>query len=305
MSPSNDYENGDGGTGPDSNGDNTTTSNNNTGDTSNDRTAYRSRSRSHEDRRRNGGGGGGRRSSRSPMPRRHRDHSRDRGRRSDNGGRGGGGRQQPTNKYRWDRTVYVNNIPYETKWPELKDLFRERVGGDVFFCEVFEKSDGRSAGCGAVEFRSSHDADRAVNIMHHYEFNGRKISVRVDSDGSRIKAARELAHTGGGGGGRGGGDDSNSNSRRGRHNQQQNQQQNQSNQSSHNNAAALALAALSQVSNASSSSSSTTTSLLASLLGLSNPLVGMVYMSLSFMNKLIQGDFCYYDRVKSLLNFQK
>jgi hypothetical protein len=261
--------NGDANTNTNADGETTTNGNNEQRSS----TANRSRSRSHDGRRR-----GGRRTSRSP--RRHRDRSRDNRRRADHGsGRGGGGGagRQPANKYRWDRTVYVNNIPYETKWPELKDLFRDRVGGEVFFCEVFEKSDGRSAGCGAVEFRSNSDAERAVKIMHHYEFNGRKISVRIDNDGSRIKAARELAHTGGGGGRNSYDDSSNRGGRlSGGRDRDRDQSLSHSQNNSTNNAAALAIAALSQM-----KASSSTSNLLAAVLGLSNPLVGMVRIQIA------------------------
>ena len=148
------------------------------------RTRSRSRSRSYDDKRRNGGRSR-RDNSRSPL--RNRGHSRDRYRRSDNHGRSNGSRVE--NKYRWEKTVYISNIPYEIRWTQLKDLFREKVG-DIMFCEVFEK-DGKSIGSAAMEFRTILDAERAVEIMHHYELDGRKISVRLDNEGYKTRQAKE------------------------------------------------------------------------------------------------------------------
>ncbi len=63
--------------------------------------------------------------------------------------------------------MYVSNIPYTTRWGDLKDLFREKVG-DILYCEVFEKN-GKSLGIGAIEFNTQTDAERAVKIMNKYE----------------------------------------------------------------------------------------------------------------------------------------
>lgn len=97
-------------------------------------------------------------------------------------------------RYRWDRTIFVSNIPYEVKWAELKDLFREKVGESaVVYCEIYERqSDGKSLGVATVEFRTVADAERAVDIMHSHEMDGRKLSVRMDSEGFKARQAREM-----------------------------------------------------------------------------------------------------------------
>jgi RNA recognition motif-containing protein len=149
----------------------------------------------------------------------------------------------------------------------LKDLFREKVG-DIMFCEVFEK-DGKSLGSAAMEFRTVTDAERAVEIMHHYELDGRKISVRLDNEGYKTKQAKEAA---------------NSNSNR-----------NDSKSSSNNNglfdtssqAAALALALSSLNSSNLLSNNGTQNSLLSNLgnlLQLNNPLTSNLVVTSSLMN---------------------
>ncbi|KAL3921083.1 MAG: hypothetical protein SGILL_002935, partial [Bacillariaceae sp.] len=86
--------------------------------------------------------------------------------------------------------LYVGNIPFETKWYELKDLFKQ--SGRVDKADVIEGVDGRKKGFGIVRFFNEDDAQNAINLLNDTDFNGRRIDVRWDRrDGG-----------GGGGGGR-------------------------------------------------------------------------------------------------------
>lgn len=156
----------------------------------------RSRSRSYDDRRRSGGSNG----HRSRSPRRSRSpHSRERDRNYRRSPMRSSGSSRSTAqldrelglKYRWEKTVYVSNIPYDTRWTDLKDLFRDKVG-DIMYCEVFEK-DSKSLGVAAIEFKTVEDAERAVQIMHQYELGGRKISCRIDNEGYKTRQAKEMS----------------------------------------------------------------------------------------------------------------
>ncbi|CAF3509045.1 unnamed protein product [Adineta steineri] len=91
-------------------------------------------------------------------------------------------------KYRWEKTVHVSNIPYDMRWTALKDLFRTEVG-EVMYTEVFER-DGKSLGCGSVEFRTIEEAKRAVEKMHQFEYGGRKLTVKLDEEGFRTRRAK-------------------------------------------------------------------------------------------------------------------
>jgi len=91
-------------------------------------------------------------------------------------------------KYRWEKTVHVTNLPFDMRWAALKDLFRDEVG-DVMYAEVFER-DGRSLGCGSVEFRTIDEAKRAVEKMHQFEYGGRKMNVKMDDEGFRTRRAK-------------------------------------------------------------------------------------------------------------------
>jgi len=89
-----------------------------------------------------------------------------------------------------DRRVYVSNIPYECKWMNLKDIFKEKVG-EVAFVELYDDEKGKPKGCGIVEFKLKEDAKKAVEILHQYEISGRKIMVREERETDRRRLERE------------------------------------------------------------------------------------------------------------------
>lgn len=78
------------------------------------------------------------------------------------------------------RRLFVSNIPYEFRWSELKDLFKDKVG-DVTFVELFHDENGKPRGCGVVEFASPEAVKKALVVLHRYELNGRKIVLKEDT----------------------------------------------------------------------------------------------------------------------------
>ena len=73
----------------------------------------------------------------------------------------------------------------------MKDLFKSKIG-EIHFCEVFEK-DNKSLGVGTIEFKLLEDAEKAVELMNQYDMGTRKISVRMDTDGSRTRKYKEMS----------------------------------------------------------------------------------------------------------------
>ena len=114
---------------------------------------------------------------------------------SNTGGGGGGGS---------GKRVYVGNLAYEVAWQELKDHMREV--GDVAYAEVMMMNDGRSKGCGIVEFVTEEGAREAIDKLNDSELMGRQIFVREDreSRGMGVGGFQRGGNHGGGGGGRGG-----------------------------------------------------------------------------------------------------
>lgn len=55
-----------------------------------------------------------------------------------------------------NRRVYVGNLAWDVSWQDLKDYFKQI--GHVLRAEVMSDSNGRSKGCGIVEFSTSDDA---------------------------------------------------------------------------------------------------------------------------------------------------
>jgi len=92
------------------------------------------------------------------------------------------------------RRVYVGNLSWDVVWQDLKDHMRE--AGEVLFAEVMTGGDGRSKGCGIVEYATAEQAAEAISTLNDTDLNGRMIFVRED---------RETGGPSGGGGGYRGG----------------------------------------------------------------------------------------------------
>ena len=98
----------------------------------------------------------------------------------------------------------MSNFPYEARWQELKDLFRAEVG-NVVEVEVFNDENGKSRGCGLVEFTSSEAAKEALKKMDRFDWKGRKLTIKKASDRERDEFGRLVGVKNRGGGGGGGG----------------------------------------------------------------------------------------------------
>lgn len=119
-----------------------------------------------------------------------------RGGRSENNSRKRGRSRSPLERSgdrssRASRRVYVANVPFDVKWSELKDLFREQIG-NVVYCQLFEDEQGRSRGCGLVEFSDTASAEQAIEKLHRFEFRNRELVVKEDLDCERDRYGRLL-----------------------------------------------------------------------------------------------------------------
>jgi len=115
---------------------------------------------------------------------------------------GGGGTHTRSHHDERDCRVFVGNLSYETSWQTLKDFMRK--AGNVARADILEGPDGRSKGCGIVEYEDPRGADRARRELNEGTLGGRTVYVQEDrgpNDGDGGNRG------GGGGGGRGGGED--------------------------------------------------------------------------------------------------
>nr|XP_012619000.1 myelin expression factor 2 isoform X4 [Microcebus murinus] len=73
--------------------------------------------------------------------------------------------------------VFISNIPYDMKWQAIKDLMREKVG-EVTYVELFKDAEGKSRGCGVVEFKDEEFVKKALETMNKYDLSGRPLNIK-------------------------------------------------------------------------------------------------------------------------------
>jgi RNA recognition motif-containing protein len=96
------------------------------------------------------------------------------------------GRGSTNDEERGSRQVYVRNIPFETKWKELKEYFRLAGNLPVEHAEVIESKGGRKTGFGIVRFYDSRDALEAIRKLDGTLFQGREITLKIDEQPERL-----------------------------------------------------------------------------------------------------------------------
>jgi len=78
------------------------------------------------------------------------------------------------------RRVYVGNLSWDVAWQDLKDHMRD--AGEVLYAQVMTEPDGRSKGCGIVEYQTPQEAQDAIANLTDTELKGRMIFVREDRE---------------------------------------------------------------------------------------------------------------------------
>lgn len=98
------------------------------------------------------------------------------------GGSQGQGHRFTAGAQSQSRRVYVGNLSWDVRWQDLKDHMRQ--AGEVLHAEVICESNGRSKGCGIVEFATPAEAQEATSTLTDTELKGRMIFVREDRETS-------------------------------------------------------------------------------------------------------------------------
>ncbi|KAI6241449.1 SUPpressor [Aphelenchoides fujianensis] len=109
--------------------------------------------------------------SRSPIRREGREERRGRG----PGGAGGDrtARFDPDS----DRLVFVQNLPFDMSWFQLKDVIRDK-GGEVAFAELLKTADGRPKGSAIVQLVSREAVGTCIDALHQQTVGGRTVSAQ-------------------------------------------------------------------------------------------------------------------------------
>jgi RNA recognition motif-containing protein len=74
--------------------------------------------------------------------------------------------------------LFVGNLSYETGESDLQDHFAQ-AGAILSVNLMLDKLSGRSRGFAFVEFSTPEEAQKAIELFHGQEFQGRKLSVNV------------------------------------------------------------------------------------------------------------------------------
>src|SRR6185436_4047903 len=92
--------------------------------------------------------------------------------------------------------LFVGNLSYQTMENDLQDYFG--AAGQVSSVNLMmDKFTGKSRGFAFVEFSSSEEANKAVEMFHGKELQGRALTVNI----ARPREERAPRSGGGGGGG--------------------------------------------------------------------------------------------------------
>jgi cold-inducible RNA-binding protein len=96
--------------------------------------------------------------------------------------------------------LFVGNLAYQTMDNDLQDLFSQ-AGVVTSVNVMLDKFTGKSRGFAFIEMGSTDEANKAVEMFHGKEFQGRQLTVNI----ARPREDRPPRSGGGGGGGGGGG----------------------------------------------------------------------------------------------------
>ncbi|PTN33938.1 RNA-binding protein [Desulfonatronum sp. SC1] len=97
-----------------------------------------------------------------------------------------------------DNKLYVGNLSYSTTEDDLHTLFSD-AGSVQSVAVIKDRDSGRSKGFGFVEMSSDDDAQKAIDLLHGTDYQGRPLTVNV----ARPREDRPRFDGGGGGGNKG------------------------------------------------------------------------------------------------------
>src|SRR5882672_1994716 len=92
--------------------------------------------------------------------------------------------------------LFVGNLAYQTIENDLQEYFSQ-AGVVTSVNLMLDKFTGKSRGFAFIEFSTSEEANKAVEMFHNKEFQGRTLTVNV----ARPREDRPPRGGGGGGGG--------------------------------------------------------------------------------------------------------
>src|SRR6266702_1994570 len=107
------------------------------------------------------------------------------------------GRAADTTQTYMAARLFVGNLPFTATENDLQDHFAQ-AGAVVAVNVMQDRATGRSRGFAFVEMGSQDDANKAINMFHQKDFQGRALTV------NEARPREDRPAGGGYGGGRGG-----------------------------------------------------------------------------------------------------
>ena len=99
--------------------------------------------------------------------------------------------------------LVIGNLAYQTLENDLQEYFAQ-AGVVTSVNLMLDKFTGKSRGFAFVEYSSTSEAEKAVELFHNKDFQGRALTVNIARPREE-RPPRSGAGGGGGGGGRDGG----------------------------------------------------------------------------------------------------
>lgn len=103
-----------------------------------------------------------------------------------------------------DKKLYIGNLSYSMTEQDLRDLFSQ-AGEIQDVMLIVDRDTRRSKGFGFVEYVTEADAQKAIDMFHDQEYQGRRLTVNVARPREDRGGGGGGGYRGGGGGGYGGG----------------------------------------------------------------------------------------------------
>lgn len=91
------------------------------------------------------------------------------------------------------KRVFFGNLPWRTRWQDLKDWLKENGFNATFTSIGRDRRTNKSKGFGIAEFDTEEEAQECVEKLNDMELDGRKIFVREDRGSQPPKEKAEKA----------------------------------------------------------------------------------------------------------------
>ncbi|KAI9775274.1 MAG: hypothetical protein M1839_001326 [Geoglossum umbratile] len=84
--------------------------------------------------------------------------------------------------------VLISNIPFKSRWQDLKDLVRA-ITPHVEHAEIYLMNNGKSRGHGYVKIKGKEEAEKVYDYLSHHVWDGRALVVALGNKNASVPVA--------------------------------------------------------------------------------------------------------------------